>query len=351
MVFAGFEKVPGSLVFGGYDSSKVQAANITVAFGPDISRDLTVGLQSISTSISGQQHNLLPTPIFTFIDSAIPHIWLPISSCTEFERAFGLTYDKTQGLYLVNDTLHASLLAQNASISFRLGNTTTIGETIDITLPYAAFDLWVDYPIVTNKTRYFPLKRADNDTQYTLGRTFLQEAYLTADYERSKFTVSQVRWDPNANQQIIAIPSVNSSSNSTAPPTSNPSHHSLSTGAIVGAAIGAFIIVLLAIAGAFFTIKRRREKKKVSDEVAFPPDNKEGNVGGFGKAELDAQGTASPGVEIGGTEAEKYEMIAAAQVAKAAAEPEPIFEMHGEGVAAHEMDTPVEPADRPHEVG
>jgi hypothetical protein len=29
---------------------------------------------------------------------------------------------------------------------------------------------------VSNQTRYFPLQRAANDTQYTLGRTFLQEA-------------------------------------------------------------------------------------------------------------------------------------------------------------------------------
>jgi hypothetical protein len=343
--------VPGSLIFGGYDSSKVQAANITTIFGPDISRDLTLGLQSISTSISGQQHNLLPSPIFTFIDSAVPHIWLPISSCTEFEHAFGLAYNTALDLYLVNDTLHAALLAQNASISFQIGNTTTSGETIDITLPYAALDLWVDYPIVTNKTRYFPLKRADNDTQYTLGRTFLQEAYLTVDYERSKFTVSQVRWDQNANQQIVAIPSVNSSSsNSTASSTSKPSHSSLSTGAIVGIAIGAIVIVVLIIAGIFLAIKRSRDKRNAAEEVVFPPGNKDGNVDGFGKAELDAQGTASPGVEIGGTEAAKYEMIAAVQVAKTAAEPEPIYEMHGEGVAAHEMDTPVGLADRPHEV-
>jgi hypothetical protein len=29
---------------------------------------------------------------------------------------------------------------------------------------------------VKNTTSYFPLKRAANDTQYTLGRAFLQEA-------------------------------------------------------------------------------------------------------------------------------------------------------------------------------
>jgi hypothetical protein len=76
----------------------------------------------------------------------------------------------------VNDTLHENLLSTNASFTFKIGNATDEGSTIDIALPYASFDLTVDYPIVSNQTRYFPLQRAANDTQYTLGRTFLQEA-------------------------------------------------------------------------------------------------------------------------------------------------------------------------------
>jgi hypothetical protein len=47
----GFEKVPGSLVLGGYDLSKAGPTNMSFDFAPDISRDLTVGLQAISTSI------------------------------------------------------------------------------------------------------------------------------------------------------------------------------------------------------------------------------------------------------------------------------------------------------------
>jgi len=43
-------------------------------------------------------------------------------------------------------------------------------------LPYAAFDLVADYPLVIDSSRYFPLMRAANESQYTLGRTFLQEA-------------------------------------------------------------------------------------------------------------------------------------------------------------------------------
>jgi hypothetical protein len=175
------DKVYGSLILGGYDASKSGSKNISVAFGTDISRDLTVELQSIAITTTPDTLNplqaLLSESIFTFIDSTVPHIWLPLDACQNFEQAFGLTWDPTTELYLVDETLHEKLLSQNASLTFTIKNQTSDrSSSLDITLPYASFDLEIDFPIVENKTRYFPLKRAANDTQYTLGRTFLQEA-------------------------------------------------------------------------------------------------------------------------------------------------------------------------------
>ena len=168
----------GSLTLGGYDSSRFVPNNVVFNFASDISRDLVVALRSIQlTDSSTTNKELLPSGgILTFIDSTVPHIWLPINACKAFEDAFGITYDNQTQLYLVNDTLHGTLVKQNASLSFVLGNDAQGGETVNITFPYAAFDLQVEYPIVNSTTHYFPLRRAANDSQYTLGRTFLQEA-------------------------------------------------------------------------------------------------------------------------------------------------------------------------------
>lgn len=166
----------GSLTFGGYDLSRLIPNNVTFDLAPDISRDLVVGLQSITYDMDASTVSLLPTSILAFIDSTIPWIYLPLESCQEFERAFGLTWNATVDLYLVNDTLHQSLTARNPNITFQIGNSQTGGPTVDIVLPYASFDLLASYPMVLNSTRYFPLQRAANESQYTLGRTFLQEA-------------------------------------------------------------------------------------------------------------------------------------------------------------------------------
>jgi hypothetical protein len=145
---------------------------------PDVSRDLVIGIQSITMANStNSQISLLPSGgIFAFVDSTLPYIWLPLDACQAFERAFGLTWNQTSEMYLVNNTLHSTLVASNANVTFTLGVGKSGGDTIDVVLPYASFDLTASPPLVQNSTSYFPLKRAANETQYTLGRAFLQEA-------------------------------------------------------------------------------------------------------------------------------------------------------------------------------
>ena len=151
---------------------------MSLTLATDISRDLVVGLQSISSSATNdtttQRQSLLPNSIWTFIDSTLPYIYLPIEACQEFEKTLGLAWNSTVQMYWVNDTLHQGLLSKNLSFTFAIGDARAGGPTVQITLPYASFDLEVKYPFEPG--RYFPLQQAVNDSQYTLGRTFLQEA-------------------------------------------------------------------------------------------------------------------------------------------------------------------------------
>lgn len=169
------KQVYGQLIFGGYDTSRFEENTVSFTMAGDITRDLVVALQSIS--YSGQTSStLLSNSIDIFIDSTEPNLWLPDDVVDAFERAFGLTLDQDSGLYLINDTHHTDLVNQNAQVTFRLSDVERGGDTVAVTLPYNAFDLTAGPPLVANNTSYFPLKRATNATQYTLGRTFLQEA-------------------------------------------------------------------------------------------------------------------------------------------------------------------------------
>lgn len=241
-----------------------------------------VGVQSISSmNQNGTGATLLANGIMSNVDSTVPQIWLPIEACQAFEKAFGLTFDETSELYLVNTALHDQLLTQNASITFTLGAAATGGQTTNITLPYASFDLLVTPPTagVANNTRYFPLRRAANDSQYTLGRTFLQESYLIVDWERQNFSISQCEFSANMGTTLVAIDSASSSSGS----------GDTSTGTKIGIAVGVVIavIVIAAAIATFFILKKKKAKQraaeKAKDDYTLPDETIRA---GFAKGEL-----------------------------------------------------------------
>ena len=165
------------MTFGGSDLSRYTPSNVSFGLAPDIERDLVVGLQSISVTLANSTtYTMLPSPILTFIDSTIPYIYLPPQACKQFEANLGLVYNEEDNLYLVDDSLHKQLQNINPTFKFVIANDKTSQSTITIGLPYNSFDLQAKYPFLPNDTGYFPIRQAKNESEYTLGRTFLQEA-------------------------------------------------------------------------------------------------------------------------------------------------------------------------------
>ncbi|KAK5011811.1 hypothetical protein LTR28_000012 [Elasticomyces elasticus] len=210
-------RYPGSLTLGGYDKSRFEPSNVDFTFPVDTAQNLTVGIQSITTNNTLNRGGLTEditsftsgTPgHLSLIDSKVPHIWLPRDVCDRIEQAFRLTYNPRSDLYVVNNTIHTQLVQLNPALTFRLGSDVSGGNSTTIVLPYSAFDLVLaaGFPY-SNATHYFPIRRAANASQHTIGRAFLQEAYLVVDYERSTFSVNQAAMpSPLPQHQIIAIP-------------------------------------------------------------------------------------------------------------------------------------------------
>ena len=252
----------GSLTLGGYDTTRFAPNNLTIPFGPDSTRDLLVGVQGISATFQAQ---LLPEPQFFWIDSTVSQIWLPLDACTAFEQAFGITWDDANSLYFVNDTLHDQLLSQKPNITFTIGSLLSGGITADITFPYDAFNLSVALPLAnsSSRSRHFPLQRAANESQYVLGRTFLQQAYITVDYERSSFQVQQAVF-PNQSlaPDLVAIVSVSNTNNVTKGISLRLSH-----GAKIGIIIGGTVAILATLALVLVLCLRQRRKEGPSTEL------------------------------------------------------------------------------------
>ena len=273
LTLPGNGKTFGSLTLGGYDRSRFNP--VDGSWPIDNDTNLAVQLQSIT----GKGQGFLPTTITVFLDSSLPYMWLPVEAYTLFEIAFGLDWDATSSLYLVNDTLHRKLLQQNTSLSFLLSGMTRGSDTaVNITLPYAAFDLTASTSLVANATRYFPLKRATSANQYTLGQTFFQEAYVVADYERKNFSVFPCKWAANTAPDIASTFSPTYTMTLNTPPdvsTTPTSKHKSSSnaGAIAGGTLGG--LGTLAIAAALLYLcwwrTKRRQHYTTNDTIDKKP--------------------------------------------------------------------------------
>ena len=254
-----------SLTLGGKDTSKFDGNNLAqFQLGSDDARDLLVTLSAIRVSDTASSPPAQNFPVTVLVDSTVTPIYLPQSICSYFETTLDLVWDNSTSLYLLNSTQHDTLVTRNASVTFTIESTTA---SVNITLPYSAFDLTASYPLLGVDTNasitsyYFPLQPGHNESEYVLGRTFLQEAYLTVDYDRGNFSVAPAQF-----QAKVLGPSNSSSLQVIYPPQSGSSNthggkHDLSSGGIAGTAIAAVVLVL-ALLGLWFYLYRRRRSRK-----------------------------------------------------------------------------------------
>ncbi|KAH8726973.1 aspartic peptidase domain-containing protein [Phaeosphaeriaceae sp. PMI808] len=259
-------KVFGSLVLGGYDTTRFKPNNLTFPFGADISLDLQVAIQRIT--VNGTNDALLSSPIISYISTLIPDIWLPIDACSQFSKTFGLSFNETSKDYYINNTSHQQNLNNNPVVTFQVGPDAS-GASTNIQLPYWNFYLAAQKadvdPATSNGMLRFPIRRASNDTQYVLGRTFLQSAYLSADYERQHFNLSQALYPSSSvKQNIVAILPPGFSN---PPGDTSSSKNGLGTGMIAGIAVGAVALIAFIAVSIFLCLRRKKAKKKNFNEL------------------------------------------------------------------------------------
>ena len=300
----------GSLVLGGYDSSRFVPNNVTFAYADDFSRDLTVYLRSIEYDTLGSSP-LLTESIPVFINSLVSHMWLPVEVCQRFEDAFNLTWNEDAQLYLVDNETHARLSKLNPTLALTLGHAGNDDpeSTVEIVLPYGALDLTGSVPFVDPPSKYFPLKRAERAEQYTLGRVFLQGAYVVADYERQSFTVSQALFpDASENPEKTALVGIHPPGLEKDADLSTGSEAGLSAGKIAGAVIGSVVGLLLIALGLIYWLRRRRSMKNETMEAKAHTEEYKSELDGKDAQRHELEYTPLKGSELDGAHTSLLEL-------------------------------------------
>ncbi|KAK6501382.1 hypothetical protein TWF481_009222 [Arthrobotrys musiformis] len=270
-----------SLVFGGYDDSLYIDNDIVFTQANAYTNPFLVALSSLTVSgiyRNGQQGTaeLLDSDWrrstesqLISIDSATSYIWLPNDTCRIFESALNLTWNEQVELYILTDDAHNQLLDINPTFVFTISDSAQNDTTLEIELPYNAFSLQATGPEIlgaTGKAWYFPLKRLPEDANPRLGRVFMQEIYLFAEYHFGTFRVFQADWS-NSEQNIVTHLPVKLVA-------SGDKGSSTPIGPIVGGVVGG-VVVIGAIAAGWF-LRRRRQQKAVGSGAGgdIPSDDR-----------------------------------------------------------------------------
>ena len=310
----------GSLTLGGYDRSRLQKKRLpgaTFAFNGLLNRELRVTLRSISSSDNPDTQLLLPTPHNTFLDSGIPHLWLPLESCQAFQKTFNLIYNDSANMYSIPDDTHAQNLQRNVSVTFDLRDTNNEkAQNVSIAFPYASFALADKSGKAGNTTRYFPIRVANDPSEYTLGRVFFQEAYVIANYEHKNFSVSQVAFPEDNKQQqedLVTLPPLEHESDT--------GKGGISTPVIAAIAATTSVVIAVVIAGFWWWWRRKNREIVDTRRDRNSKHGHDGNVKGRkgGKVELEGDGfveaddgspTRVPPYELDGKRSRVFELNA-----------------------------------------
>jgi hypothetical protein len=211
------------------------------------------------------------------IDSTRPYILLPRTTCDQLTSALGIAWDAPSGHYLIGKDANDRLKTQNVTLEFLLGSQSTPQSqitanstlTTKISIPYSALALNLSYPYLApgNTSLYLPIMPTDDTNQYILGRAFLQQAYLIANYERKAFTLNPINWTKIATKKVPDVYSIPTNSSKITPSylldgqISRGSARKLNTAALIAGIVVGVVLLIIAIFG-FFCFRRRKAKKE-----------------------------------------------------------------------------------------
>ncbi|KAF7872900.1 uncharacterized protein EAF02_008971 [Botrytis sinoallii] len=273
---------PMSLTLGGYDENRFIPHNVsfTLTQDPPVPQVFVDSISVISSNGSNAPIQLASYEenINTLIDSSTPYLWLPETVCNRFADALGLSYNESLNLYTFdeNPTQHNNLSdsSTTTTFTFRFKDKASASDFVEIDLPYAAFDLSLSYPYIPNTEYgtdeaskfYFPLARSANSSQYTIGRAFLQEAYIITSYETNQFSLHQAVHvsDTLNNKSIVVIPSGDITTGQETGTVSSSQNARLTEGQIAGIVIGVIGTIATLLATLYFSYIKYYKPKKLA---------------------------------------------------------------------------------------
>ena len=287
--------LPLSLWLGGYDAKRISGQVATFSYANNPSNLFNLDLFDIGIAVADggspfsypKKDGLLASGNATVVNSipinmnpAAPYLYLPNSTCAAIAKELPVTYNADLGLYFwnVRDPQYTRVVTSPTYLSF------TFDNNFIIKVPFKLLNLTLDVPLVPSPTQYFPCQPPQDPAsqQYSLGRAFLQAAFIGVDWvPNGQWFLAQAPGPavglvpqqlPITGPSIPATPEnwanswkstwtplpVTGSSPAAPAATTARSSNQLSGGAIGGIAVGAVAGVTTALVIGFLLYRRRK---------------------------------------------------------------------------------------------
>ena len=230
-------KLPLSLWLGGYDalrlSGPVATQQVDDQFHLEIDLyDIGIGVESGGSpfpyasrqGILSDGNTSITGAIPVLMDPASPYLSLPNSTCASITRDLPVTYQAGYGLYFWNttDPQYLRITKSPSYLSFTFGlnhSTASTDGNITINVAFQLLDLTLDAPLISTPTSYFPCQPPLSGQQYSLGRAFLQAAFIGVNWGRQTSGEWYLAQAPGPN--IPSLPSGVSFGSTVSSPPSN----------------------------------------------------------------------------------------------------------------------------------
>ena len=311
----------GSLVFGGYDQSRVlgDVGTFDLAVGskmvPNL-LDIQIGVENGSSPFSESSYvNLLKLNASfngvqpAVINPIVPYLFMSPETCAAVAENLPVTLNSQLGLYIwnVTDPQYDRIVKSSAYLALIFQKAGSGNLTIKVS--FQLLNLTLEPPIVTTIQQYLPcrpFRALDDSGHYFLGKAFLQAAFIGMNWQQEKFFLAQapgpgvgasnirpiqpkditIKSDPIENfattwarnwEDISDTDNdKNTTSNSTSPTNGQNEHPAsgISSGTKAGIAVGV-VVGVLAVAGAvlLFCMRRRRTGMPPQENVVPKKSN------------------------------------------------------------------------------
>lgn len=311
---------PGSLILGGYEQNRVigqpgvfsRTENNTGLLGTPFMYllDVVIGVEigdspfdskgpiSVYSGLNDKTLGSDAKGLYERIDNppgsvlvtpnpAVPYIYLPPGTCEQAQRHLPVRYYPNVGFYLwdTSDPQFSRIVTSPAYLGFILSDMT--GANITIKVPFALLNLTLTPPLVSEPMTYFPCMNAGADVGvWSLGRAFLQAAFLAVDFKANHTYLAQAA-GPGMTESVIKEFTEDDFSiegsgigladswekHWTVLPGEEDAGGGLSAGAIAGIVVGV-VVVLGAVAAVIFWRRRSQARETTGEDDEKSPPRK-----------------------------------------------------------------------------